>query len=100
LRRETLLVKSKPIDQMAMTDELKIEFRLKYPLHLRRFRGEERVVMVDSASIPVAHFVNYQHAFEIVRLANACYTLLKDLSNEPVPGKEPRNLAVGAQDPD
>lgn len=71
-----------------MSDELKSEFELKYPLYLKRFRDSERIAIVDSAGTPVAQAVNYDHAYEIVRLANCSYKLLSDLS-QPRPYANP-----------
>jgi hypothetical protein len=80
-----------------MSDELKIEFDLKYPLHLRRFRNEERIGILDSAGFPVATALNYNHAYEIVILANSAYRLLSDLSKKPYENPAPAN---NRQDPD
>jgi hypothetical protein len=76
-----------------MTDECKIDLELKYPLWIKRFLREERIAIVDSAGIPVAQAVNYNHAFEIVRLANCAYKLMNDLSQKPYenPANPPDN---------
>lgn len=84
---------------------MQIDFELKYPLHLRRFKGEERVVLVDMAHTPVAHFVNHSHAYEIVRLVNCAYKLVSDLSQKPYEHvadtpDHPRRSEIGTGLPD
>jgi hypothetical protein len=76
-----------------MPDESKIELELKYPLYIKR---GTQIWIVDSAHTPVAHFVNYHHAFEVVRLANCCYRLLSDLSQKPYENPAP---SISRQDP-
>src|SRR4029077_7017535 len=106
-RRRTLLLRQKltALEQLN-SQKVKIDLDLKYPLYLRRFKGEERVVLVDAVSTPIAHFVNYNHAYEIVRLTNAAYKLVSDLSQKPYenPASTPRDLGrseagTGISDP-
>ena len=77
-----------------ITDELKIDLELKYPLWLKRFLNEERIAIIDSAGTPVGQCVNYLHAYELVRLANCAYKLMSDLSLKSPhenPAKTPRD---------
>jgi hypothetical protein len=87
-----------------MTDELKIEFGLKYPLYLKR-RSLDYIVAVDSAGTVVARFINYNHAYELVRLVNGAYKLFSDLSLKPYenpakPAHDPRRPEIESGLPD
>ena len=81
---------------------MQTNLELTYPLCLKRFLNQERIAIVDSAGIPVAQAVNYDHAYEVVRLANCAYKLLSDLSqNKPHenPANTPRNLGRAETEP-
>jgi glycine/D-amino acid oxidase-like deaminating enzyme len=75
---------------------MQIDLELKYPLHLRRY-GNGRVVIVDSGWAEVGESANFDHAYEIVRLANLAYRLVSDLSQKrphEYPARSPRNLGL------
>jgi len=75
---------------------MEIDLKLKYPLHLRRY-GDGRVIVVDMAWTEVAEARNYDHAYELVRLANCSYKLMNDLLEKAPyenPAKTPRNLGL------
>jgi hypothetical protein len=78
-----------------------IDLELRYPLYLRRLKGEEMVAIIDYVGTPVAQAVNYNHAYEIVRLANCAYKLMSDLSEKASneqSGKPPRDLGLSTPD--
>jgi hypothetical protein len=91
---EQINIASNQSEQLKM----QIELELKYPLNLRRFIGEERVAIVDAIGIPIAQAVNYNHAYELVRLANCCYALMNDLSQKRPDGPQPRNLGLSTSE--
>jgi hypothetical protein len=89
---------------MAAADEMKIKLDLKYPLYLRRYVTS--VWIVDATGFQVAQCEEYNHGYELVRLANAAYKLFSDLSkapyeNTPNPSNTPRRPETepGISDP-
>lgn len=81
---------------------MQTNLELTYPLHLKRFLNQERIAIVDSAGIPVAQAVNYDHAYEIVRLANCAYKLLSDIQQKKPyenSASTPRNLGRAETEP-
>ena len=76
---------------------MQIDLQLKYPLHIRRY-GNGQVIIVDMAWTEIATGSSYDQAYEIVRLANAAYKLMFDLSQKRhETGKQARNLGLSEQ---
>ena len=59
---------------------MNIDLALKYPLYIKR---GVQVWILDSAGIPVAQAIDYNRAYELVRLANCADRLMSDLSETP-----------------